>query len=254
MNESGKTCTEANTRTVQDTVRFSRYRITDDDPSGTDNYANGFAARTGRENGRKSRFRVLMNRNTRDRLDEACPGRISMSDRGHGGTRKEGGYQDNHVHDRSGSNRNGKHGTRRQHHKNGSNRNTEDMKKLKTGKERMFAMADAFTASVMPVLTGESPVRIGDENLYVPEDGEVSGHETTGAMAPAMTEVTDRTGPGNGRRPAKPGGLLHILTGTVTDMISGRCVETARIHGEQYRNARDIRQRQPETQLKTDTQ
>lgn len=80
MNEFGKICTEVNTRTVQDTVRFSCYRITDDDPFGTDNYVNGFVARIGR---------------------------------GHGGTRKEGGYQDNHVHDRSGSNRNGKHGTRR---------------------------------------------------------------------------------------------------------------------------------------------
>lgn len=102
------------------------------------------------------------------------------------------------------------------------------MKKLKTGKERMFAMADAFTASVMPVLTRESLVHIGDENLYVPEDGEVSGHETTGAMALAMTEVTDQIGPGNGKRPTKPNELLHILTDTVMDMISGRCVETAR--------------------------
>lgn len=102
------------------------------------------------------------------------------------------------------------------------------MKKLKTGKERMFAMADAFTASIMPVLTRESPVYIGDENLYVPEDGEVSGHEITGAMALAMTEVTDRIGPGNGKRPTKPNELLHILTDTVIDMISGRCVEMAR--------------------------
>lgn len=37
------------------------------------------------------------------------------------------------------------------------------MKKLKTGKERMFAMADAFTASIMLVLTKESLVYIGDE-------------------------------------------------------------------------------------------
>lgn len=101
------------------------------------------------------------------------------------------------------------------------------MKKLKTGKERMFAMADAFTASIMPVLTGESPVYTGDENLYVSEDGEVSGHETTGAMALAMTEVMDQIGLGNGKRPTKPNELLHILTDTVIDMISGRCVEMA---------------------------
>lgn len=35
------------------------------------------------------------------------------------------------------------------------------MKKLKTRKERMFAMADAFTASIMLVLTKESLVYIG---------------------------------------------------------------------------------------------
>lgn len=102
------------------------------------------------------------------------------------------------------------------------------MKKPKTGKEGMSAMADAFTASIMPVLTKESPVYIGDENLYVSEDGEVSRHEITGAMAPTMTEVTDRIGPGNGKRPTKPNELLHILTDTVIDMISDRCVETAR--------------------------
>lgn len=113
MNEFGKICTEVNTRTVQDTVRFSRYGITDDDPFGTDNCVNEFVARIGRENGRKFRFRVPMNRNTHDRLNEARSRRISMFNRGHGGTRKEGGYQDNHVRDRFGSNRNGKHGTRR---------------------------------------------------------------------------------------------------------------------------------------------
>lgn len=41
----------------------------------------------------------------------------------------------------------------------------------------MFAMADAFTASIMLVLTKESLVYIGDENLYVSEDGEVSRHD-----------------------------------------------------------------------------
>lgn len=102
------------------------------------------------------------------------------------------------------------------------------MKKLKTGKERMFAMADAFTASIMLVLTKESPVYIGDENLYVSEDGEVSRHEITGAMALAMTEVMDQTGSGNGKRPTKLNELLHILTDTVIDMISDRCVEMAR--------------------------
>lgn len=102
------------------------------------------------------------------------------------------------------------------------------MKKLKTGKERMFAMADAFTASIMLVSTKESLVHIGDENLYVSEDGEVSRHEITGAMALAMTEVTDQIGLGNGKRPAKPNGLPHILTDTVMDMISDRCVEMAR--------------------------
>ena len=113
MNEFGKICTEVNTRIVQDTVWFSYYRITDDDPFGIDNYVNEFVARIGRGNGRKFKFRVLMNRNTHDRLNEAYSRRISMFNRGHGGTRKEGGYQDNHVHDRFGSNRNGKHGTRR---------------------------------------------------------------------------------------------------------------------------------------------
>lgn len=102
------------------------------------------------------------------------------------------------------------------------------MKKLKTGKERMFAMADAFIASMLMVLTKESPVYIGDENLYVSEDGGVSRYEITGAMALAMTEVMDRIGLGNGRQPTRLNELLHILTDTVIDMISDRCVEMAR--------------------------
>lgn len=102
------------------------------------------------------------------------------------------------------------------------------MKKLKTGKERMFAMAEAFTASIMLVLTKESLIYIGDENLYVSEDGEVSRHEITGAMALAMTEVMDQIGLGNGKRPTKLNELLHILTDTVIHMISDRCVEMAR--------------------------
>ena len=102
------------------------------------------------------------------------------------------------------------------------------MKKLKTGKERMFAMADAFTASMLMVLTRKSPIYIGDENLYVSEDGEVSRHEITGAMALAMTEVMDQIGLGNGKRSTKLNELLHILTDTVIDMISDRCVEMAR--------------------------
>lgn len=48
MNEFGKICTEVNTRIVQDTVWFSYYRITDDDPFGIDNYVNEFVARIGR--------------------------------------------------------------------------------------------------------------------------------------------------------------------------------------------------------------
>lgn len=79
MNEFGKICTEVNTRIVQDTVWFSYYRITDDDPFGIDNYVNEFVARIGRENGRKFKFRVLMNRNTHDRLNEAYSRRIIMS-------------------------------------------------------------------------------------------------------------------------------------------------------------------------------
>lgn len=102
------------------------------------------------------------------------------------------------------------------------------MKKLKTGKERMFAMADAFTASMLMVLTRKSPIYIGDENLYVSEDGGVSRYEITGAMALAMTEVMDRIGLGNGRQPTRLNELLHILTDTVIDMISDRCVEMAR--------------------------
>lgn len=102
------------------------------------------------------------------------------------------------------------------------------MKKLKTGKERMFAMADAFTASMLMVLTRKSPIYIGDENLYVSEDGGVSRYEITGAMALAMTEVMDQTGNGHHTREREGG-----------------------IHGEQCRNAHDIQQRQPETQLKT---
>lgn len=47
MNEFGKICTEVNTRIVQDTVWFSYYRITDDDPFGIDNYVNEFVARIG---------------------------------------------------------------------------------------------------------------------------------------------------------------------------------------------------------------
>ena len=102
------------------------------------------------------------------------------------------------------------------------------MKKLKTGKERMFAMADVFTASMLMVLTRKSPIYIGDENLYVSEDGGVSRHEITGAMALAMAEVMDQIGLGNGKRPTKLNELLHILTDTVIDMISDRCVEMAR--------------------------
>lgn len=82
MNEFGKICTEVNTRTVRDTVWFSYYRITDGDTSGIDNYVNGFVARIRRENGRKFKFRVLMNRNTHDRLNEAYSRRISMFNRG----------------------------------------------------------------------------------------------------------------------------------------------------------------------------
>lgn len=82
MNEFGKICTEVNTRIVQDTVWFSYYRITDDDPFGIDNYVNEFVARIGRENGRKFKFRVLMNRNTHDRLNEAYSRRISMFNQG----------------------------------------------------------------------------------------------------------------------------------------------------------------------------
>lgn len=102
------------------------------------------------------------------------------------------------------------------------------MKKLKTGKERMFAMADAFTASMLMVLTRKLPIYIGDENLYVSEDGEVSRYEITGAMALAMTEVMDQIGLGNGKRPTRLNELPHILTDTVIDMISDRCVEMAR--------------------------
>ena len=71
-----------NTRIVQDTVWFSYYRITDDDPFGIDNYVNEFVARIGRGNGRKFKFRVLMNRNTHDRLNEAYSRRISMFNQG----------------------------------------------------------------------------------------------------------------------------------------------------------------------------
>lgn len=102
------------------------------------------------------------------------------------------------------------------------------MKKLKTGKERMFAMADAFTASMLMVLTRKSSIYIGDENLYASEDGRVSRYEITGAMALAMTEVMDQIGLGNGRQPTRLNELLHILTDTVIDMISDRCVEMAR--------------------------
>lgn len=82
MNEFGKICTEVNTRIVQDTVWFSYYRITDDDPFGIDNYVNEFVARIGRENGRKFKFRVLMNHNTHDRLNEAYSRRLSMFNQG----------------------------------------------------------------------------------------------------------------------------------------------------------------------------
>lgn len=102
------------------------------------------------------------------------------------------------------------------------------MKKLKTEKERMFAMADAFAASIILVLTKESPIYIGDENLYVSEDGEMSRYEITGAMALAMTEVMDQIGLDNGKRPIKLNELLHTLTDTVINMISDRCVEMAR--------------------------
>lgn len=79
MNEFGKICTEVNTRIVQDTVWFSYYRITDDDPFGIDNYVNEFVARIGRENGRKFKFRVLMNRNTHDReKEESTENNIEM--------------------------------------------------------------------------------------------------------------------------------------------------------------------------------
>lgn len=56
----------------------------------------------------------------------------------------------------------------------------------------------------------------------------MSRHEITGAMALAMTEVMDRIGLGNGRQPTRLNELLHILTDTVIDMISDRCVEMAR--------------------------
>lgn len=58
--------------------------------------------------------------------------------------------------------------------------------------------------------------------------GGVSRYEITGAMALAMTEVMDRIGLGNGRQPTRLNELLHILTDTVIDMISDRCVEMAR--------------------------
>lgn len=100
--------------------------------------------------------------------------------------------------------------------------------KLKTEKERIYAMADAFTASMLMVVTKESPIYIGDENLYVSEDGGVSRHEITGAMALAMTEVMDQIGLGNGKRPTTLNELLHTLTDTVINMISDRRVEMAR--------------------------
>lgn len=100
--------------------------------------------------------------------------------------------------------------------------------KLKTEKERIYAMADAFTASMLMVVTKESPIYIGDENLYVSEDGGVSRYEITGAMALAMAEVMNRIGPGNGRQPTTLNELLHTLTDTVINMISDRCVEMAR--------------------------
>ena len=82
MNEFGKICTEVNTRIVQDTVWFVYHRITDDDPFGIDNHINEFVARIGREEGRKFKFRVLMNRNTHDRLNEAYSRRIPMFNQG----------------------------------------------------------------------------------------------------------------------------------------------------------------------------
>lgn len=113
MNEFGKICTEVNTRIVQDTVWFVYHRITDDDPFGIDNHINEFVARIGGEEGRKFKFRVLMNRNTHDRLNEAYSRRISMFNQGKEEPARGDGYQDNHVHDRFGRNRNGKYGTRR---------------------------------------------------------------------------------------------------------------------------------------------
>lgn len=84
MNEFGKICTEVNTRIVRDTVWFVYHRITDDDPFGTDNCINEFVARIGKGDGRKFRFRVLMNRNTHDRLNDAYSKRISMFNQGEG--------------------------------------------------------------------------------------------------------------------------------------------------------------------------
>ena len=82
MNEFGKICTEVNTRIVQDMVWFAYYRITDDDPFGIDNYVNEFVAQMGRGDGRKFKFRILMNRNTHDRLNEAYSRRVSMFNQG----------------------------------------------------------------------------------------------------------------------------------------------------------------------------
>lgn len=155
MNEFGKICTEVNTRIVQDTVWFSYYRITDDDPFGIDNYVNEFVARIGRENGRKFKFRVLMNRNTHDRLNEAYSRRISMFNQGQ-----------------------------------------------------------------------EEPVRKVDIRIIMSMTG--SAVTVTENMALAMTEVMDQIGLGNGKRPTKLNEFLHILTDTVIDMISDRCVEMAR--------------------------
>lgn len=93
--------------------------------------------------------------------------------------------------------------------------------KLKTEKERIYAMADAFTASMLMVVTKESPIYIGDENLHMTEDGKVSRHEVLGAMSLAITEFLDRTGlGGEPRRPTSVVELLNMMTRTVVDMVS----------------------------------
>lgn len=225
MNEFGKIRAEVNARIVRDTARFAYRKVTDNDPFGIDDYVNEFVARTGRGDGRKFKFRVLMNRDTRDRLNEAYSRRVSMFNRGEEEPARKTDIRI--ITSMTGSAVTVTENTALEDNviRNRSNQNTEDMKKLKTGKERMFATADAFSASTLTVLTKKSPVYIGDENPYVSEGGEASRYEITGAMALAMTEVTDRIGLGDGKRPAK---LPRALTDTVIDMISDRRAETAR--------------------------